>query len=55
MLIGHQSLVDNSCNPVSGNVELQPMVGRQNLVQLHKMFNQSLDSIADTEQLQLIS
>ncbi len=51
-VIQHQSLVDNSCNPVSGNVELQPMVGRQNLVQLHNMFTQSLDSIADTEQLQ---
>lgn len=39
-VIEHQGLVDNSYNPVSGNVELQPMVGRQNLVQLHNMFTQ---------------
>jgi hypothetical protein len=51
-VIQHQSLVDNSCNPVSGNIEMQPMVGRQNLVPLRNMFTQSLDSIADTEQLQ---
>ena len=37
---------------MSGNVELQPMVGRQNLVPLPNMFTQSLDSIADPEQLQ---
>ena len=51
-VIEHQGLVDNSYNPVSGNVELQPIVGRQNLVQLHNMFTRSLDSIADPEQLQ---
>ena len=51
-VIEHQSLVDDSCNPVSCNVELQPMIGRQNLVPLHSMFTQSLDSIADTEQPQ---
>ena len=30
------------------------MIGRQNLVPLHNMFTQSLDSIADTEQLQCL-
>ena len=51
-VIEHHGLIDNSYNSVSGNVELQPMVGRQNLIQLPNMFTQSLDSIADPEQLQ---
>lgn len=53
-VVESQSLVDDSCNPihVSGNADLQPMVGRHDLVQLHNLFTQSLDSIADTEQLQ---
>ena len=54
----HQCLVNNTCNivHVSGNVDLQPIVGSQHdLAQLHNVFTQSLDSITDTEQVQQLN